>query len=1170
MIETPIQLIQDSAPRLAWVLIHSLWQAAAVSLILWALLRCIPVIYARARYTTSLLALTAVVALSVGTHAWLSYAPVTTTTHTQTSTSTATATPATEYNTTKANRPATPSPQATPQKPLEIPIKVHALRLTHTWSIALCTAWILGMLAMILRTAGGLRHASQLRIESKEPPLWLAELLAELARQLKCTRRVMVRICDDLATPAALGLLQPLIVLPPTVVQGDPINLRIILLHELAHIRSHDYLVNLVQSLIEAMLFFNPAVWWIGQHIRMEREATCDAVAARAMDNKPEEVARALGQTALAMHGQTWPTAGALTWAQPSHETKNQGVAERIRRLIDPRKHVAGPVPWHLLAVLLIVIAGVVAVFHQTTSVVIAAVLDGKEHIEQVERIAKEYGSPLDDITANSPTVTISGRVVMPDGTPPKTRIHVTISSQNKGSNYTTGVSVSHDGGFFRDADLPAGKITVSARAEGFGVTVLKPFYCKPGETIDGLVVKLQSGYEANLLLTDPNRKPVPNATIKTTLWIGNTGKGGPEPPPTDEYGRTTLRGLTEYPIELRITAKGYQYFTQRYTPKPDETITVVLLPSRPMHGLVVDAATDRPVPDAEVRLISGMGAGGRDPRSSYNPYDPEAITDSSGKFELDDLPDGEELSYWFAAEGYRPQIVWDIQAGQTKRTIRLLPKIELTVKIIGPLDRLDTDKQGQPIVSYHQSLRMKPHSTYSGGGKIVITPTDTGGVATLDRYILDNELTITAGPRIVKVPNPTTVQGPIVIDLRPEADPAVQQRQVILQLHAPEGWPEPTGTLKMNHASNGARRKLVILPIENSRITFDIATSANTPGTINYGPIKAAGYWVAKQHSIEVLPGDEALVIDVPLIPAGTIYGRVLDERGEPATDVRLNITTINPPDLPDNQRINPNDYNNVETGPDGRFIIDALPLGGRYRITARNHLVGIETYVFTKPITLDANTPTQDVDLVMPDGTDVTVTVIDPEGQPIHGAKVRLDYTDGNHGHSSANIRTYALGKAVIRRVNFDLPVTYKLTVEPTKGYTGEVVTLKRNNTTPTIQLKPGLELQGILLDDTTGQPLPNRTVTLRAAYKSDAIYKDQIQVSTNAQGRFVFRGLEPVTYQLNADRTASAGSTVTTLSDGRYRIQSPSNRDWIKESSVQLPQLATEPFELRVVPY
>jgi len=85
-----------------------------------------------------------------------------------------------------------------------------------------------------------------------------------------------------------------------------------VLAHELAHIRRHDFIVNLMQSVVETLLFYHPAVWWISQQIRVEREHCCDDLAV-AVFGDPLQYARALtrfeelritaAQTALAANG---------------------------------------------------------------------------------------------------------------------------------------------------------------------------------------------------------------------------------------------------------------------------------------------------------------------------------------------------------------------------------------------------------------------------------------------------------------------------------------------------------------------------------------------------------------------------------------------------------------------------------------------------------------------------------------------------------------------------------------------------------------------------------------------------------------------------------------------------------------------------------------------------
>ena len=74
---------------------------------------------------------------------------------------------------------------------------------------------------------------------------------------------------------------EPIAVPVSLLTELPPQAIRAILWHELAHIRRHDYLLNLIQMLVESVLFFNPAIWWVSRQIRIEREACCDALAVR-------------------------------------------------------------------------------------------------------------------------------------------------------------------------------------------------------------------------------------------------------------------------------------------------------------------------------------------------------------------------------------------------------------------------------------------------------------------------------------------------------------------------------------------------------------------------------------------------------------------------------------------------------------------------------------------------------------------------------------------------------------------------------------------------------------------------------------------------------------------------------------------------------------------------
>src|SRR4029079_2061638 len=90
-------------------------------------------------------------------------------------------------------------------------------------------------------------------------------------------------------TPVVVGYFRPTILLPICVATGLPESqLELILAHELARIRRHDYVVNLLQTLVETLFFYHPAVWWLSRQIRIEREHCCDDLVVRLLGNRLE------------------------------------------------------------------------------------------------------------------------------------------------------------------------------------------------------------------------------------------------------------------------------------------------------------------------------------------------------------------------------------------------------------------------------------------------------------------------------------------------------------------------------------------------------------------------------------------------------------------------------------------------------------------------------------------------------------------------------------------------------------------------------------------------------------------------------------------------------------------------------------------------------------------
>ena len=158
------------------------------------------------------------------------------------------------------------------------------------------SVWALCAAVLALRMALGMLWIERsARRTGAAHPAWQARLL-RMAQAAGVTRAVRLRVLDGLASPVTAGIWRPVVLVPASLVTGMPPDLLAALLaHELAHIRRHDYLVNLLQNVIEALLFFHPAVWWISRGVRLEREHIADDFAARQL-GEPRRLALALSE----------------------------------------------------------------------------------------------------------------------------------------------------------------------------------------------------------------------------------------------------------------------------------------------------------------------------------------------------------------------------------------------------------------------------------------------------------------------------------------------------------------------------------------------------------------------------------------------------------------------------------------------------------------------------------------------------------------------------------------------------------------------------------------------------------------------------------------------------------------------------------------------------------
>jgi beta-lactamase regulating signal transducer with metallopeptidase domain len=150
--------------------------------------------------------------------------------------------------------------------------------LSSSWASCLFAAWGVGAGLLLLRISVGLWRVHQIRKNCSDVDIaHLDPATAGIFRDFASHRRVKVCVSNDVAVPAAIGFFRPAIVFPawllPQLSAGE---MKVILLHELAHLRRWDDWTNLAQKIARAVFFFHPAVWWIENRLTLEREMACD------------------------------------------------------------------------------------------------------------------------------------------------------------------------------------------------------------------------------------------------------------------------------------------------------------------------------------------------------------------------------------------------------------------------------------------------------------------------------------------------------------------------------------------------------------------------------------------------------------------------------------------------------------------------------------------------------------------------------------------------------------------------------------------------------------------------------------------------------------------------------------------------------------------------------
>jgi len=298
-------IINNLVKAIGWSILHSLWQGAIIFVILFIALAVKPKMTARLKHNLSMSALFLIFISFCLTFASL-------------------------FN--------LPSKAAASSANLELngPALQQLYNLTNSWSfktesyfpfiVALYAAGISFQLVVLVSGYIKLKKLKQLHI-SALPVEWLSVAERTLL-ELGITKKVQFFLSEKVNVPLAIGFLKPVVLFPVALVaQLDIKQVEAILIHELSHIRRNDYVLNLIKTGVETLLFFNPFVWLTTRFIHIEREHACDDLVVK-FTNSPITYAHALLKLEL-IKDKTQP---ALSLAATG---KNQHLYQRIKRITD-------------------------------------------------------------------------------------------------------------------------------------------------------------------------------------------------------------------------------------------------------------------------------------------------------------------------------------------------------------------------------------------------------------------------------------------------------------------------------------------------------------------------------------------------------------------------------------------------------------------------------------------------------------------------------------------------------------------------------------------------------------------------------------------------------------------------------------------------------------------
>ena len=442
-------------------------------------------------------------------------------------------------------------------------------------------AWLVGVVGFSARLLGGWIVTRRLRtVGVQAAPLEWQRAFERLAHRLDVSRKVRLLVSALVDAPVVIGWMRPVVLVPAAALTGFPPEyVQALLAHELAHVCRRDYLVNLLQRIAEAVLFYHPGVWWVSDQIRTEREMCCDDIAVECAGD-PVIYARALAQL----------DAGRLRSPLTAVAANGPSLLDRVGRLLGQTTSASRlvPAPGSLAGIVVLWFVGFAAVSAQTMRQPDARLLLEAAPLPRADVLTTTMFGPVGPVgvaASQSPSSVVSsgqggqagavappappvpldrfatgtgvirGRVLRLDTGAPLRRARVTLRRSGLAE---PPAGVTDDEGRYELTGLPAGRFTVVALKDGFisaefgqdpAAPSGRPIELSDGQLFERADVSLSPGGVLSGQVVDENGEPQGGVIVRAMRQQFVDGLAVPGPAvgiadQTDDLGQFRLFGL--------------------------------------------------------------------------------------------------------------------------------------------------------------------------------------------------------------------------------------------------------------------------------------------------------------------------------------------------------------------------------------------------------------------------------------------------------------------------------------------------------------------------------------------------------------------------------------------------------------------------------------------------